>query len=241
VNLNAQRFRVAKLLATIVIVAGLTMRCGSGAAPPVESGGPTADGMEAPVAAAGALAAYAFECDDEQKFVLSRVPGKPDTMDLTLGNRRQRLTRVRAGSGAQYATEGVSVWTKGREAMLEVSGRVTTCREDRRRSIVEDARARGVQLRAAGNEPGWVLELLPDRMIFIGAYGAQRVTTSRAEGASTATQEGTVYTGIAGSHRLTAHVLPGPCFDPMSGDQFESNVEVELDGKTYRGCGEALR
>ena len=149
-------------MATIVIAAALT-RCGSGA-PPREApptGRPSAaDGIDATAGTSTPLAAYAFECDDQQRFVLFRVPGKPDAMDLTLGDRRQRLTHDRTGSGAQYAAEGVSVWTKGREAMLEVAGRVTTCREDRRRSILEDARARGVEFRASGNEPAWVLELM---------------------------------------------------------------------------------
>jgi len=230
------------MLATIVIVAGLTIRCGSGHAPPVESlGGPSsvADGADA--ATSAPLAAYAFECDDEQRFVLVRAAGQLDAMDLVLGDRRQRLTHVRTGSGAQYAADGTSVWTKGREAMLEVQGRVTTCRENRRRSILEDARARGVEFRASGNEPGWVWELLADRMVFIGAYGAERVTTPRSSAPSGTTLEGAVYAGVAQGRRLTARVLPGPCVDTMSGDQSASTVVVELDGKTYRGCGEALR
>ena len=32
-------------------------------------------------------------------------------MDLVLGDRRQRLTHVRTGSGAQYTADGTSVWT----------------------------------------------------------------------------------------------------------------------------------
>jgi putative lipoprotein len=226
-NVRPSRLRVGQLLATIAIVAGLTMRCGASKPPPAEPLAP--------------LVAYAFECDDEQKFVLSRAAGQPDAMDLVLGDRRYRLAHVRTGSGAQYAADGISVWTKEGEAMLAVQGRVTTCRENRRRSILEDARARGVEFRASGNEPGWVWELLVDRMVFIGAYGAERVTTPRAKAPSDTAPEGAVYTGVAQAHRLTARVLPGPCFDTMSFDQFVSSVEVELDGKTYRGCGEALR
>ena len=86
--------------------------------------------------------------------------------------------------------------------MLEVRGRVTTCRENRRRSILEDARARGVEFRASGNEPGWVWELLADRMIFIGAYGAERVTTPRSAAPSGTTPDGTVYVGVAEAHRF---------------------------------------
>jgi uncharacterized membrane protein len=232
-----------KVLAAIVIAAGMTWGCSSGQAPAVESpGGPSsvAEGMD-PAAGSSSLAAYVFECDDEQPFVLSRVAGKPDEMELLRGERRQRLTHVRTGSGSQYVADGVSVWTKGGEAMLEVAGRVTTCRENRRRSILEDARARGVQFRGSGNEPGWVWELLADRMIFVGAYGADRVTTSRVDTPSASSQGGAVYLGVAENRRMTVRVLPGPCVDTMSGDLITSTVQVELDGKTYRGCGEALR
>ena len=233
-----------KVLAAIVIVAGLMLGCRSGQAPPVESLGdspPVADGVDALAGTSAPLTALAFECDDGQKFVLARVAGKPDAIDLHLGDRHQRLAHVRTGSGAQYTADGLSVWTKGLEAMLEVAGRVTTCRENRRRSILEDARARGVEFRASGNEPGWVWELLADRMVFIGAYGAERVTTSRSEAPSDGTPGGAVYAGAAEAHRLTARILAGPCVAPMSGDLSESTVEIELDGKRYRGCGEALR
>ncbi len=70
---------------------------------------------------------------------------------------------------------------------------------------------------------------------------AERVTTSRSEAPSGGTPGGAVYTGAAEAHRLTARILAGPCVDPMSGDLSESTVEIELDGKRYRGCGEALR
>jgi uncharacterized membrane protein len=31
------------------------------------------------------------------------------------------------------------------------------------------------------------------------------------------------------------------CLDSMTGDAFETTVEVTLDGRTFRGCGDALR
>lgn len=220
---------------TILIVAALTIGCRSAKNLPIS------DEIDTPAATSAPLVAHAFECDDEQRFVLVNAAGQIDAIDLVLGERRHRLAYVRTGSGVHYEAEGMSVWTKGREAMLEVQGRVTTCRENRRRSIVEDARARGVEFRAFGNEPGWVWELLADRMVFVGAYGAERVTTSRADAPSATTSGGAVYAGAGEAHRLTARVLPGPCLDTMSGDLSASTVEIELDGKRYRGCGEALR
>ena len=200
-----------------------------------------AEGIDAPPGSSAPLAAYVFDCADGQKFVLARTTAKPDAVDLVLGERRERLTHVPTGSGAQYVAGGTSVWTKGRDAMLEVEGRVVTCVENRPRSILEDARARGVEFRASGNEPGWVWELLPDGMVFVGAYGAERLTMSRADTRSTSSLGVGVYVGVARGHQLTARVLPGPCVDSMSGVQFTSTVQVELDGKAYRGCGEALR
>ena len=82
---------------------------------------------------------------------------------------------------------------------------------------------------------------MADRMVFVGAYGTERVTTPRTGGAGASTPGGAVYSGTVEGHRLTARVLPGPCFDTMSGEQSASNVEVDVDGKTYRGCGETLR
>jgi putative lipoprotein len=133
------------------------------------------------------------------------------------------------------------VWTKGREATLELDGRVVTCVEDRRRSIREDARARGVEFRASGNEPGWVWELLGDRTVFVGAYGAERVTMprpSRIAGPAIGEER---YSVVTEAHRLTVRVVARPCVDSMSGERHPSTVEIELDGRVHRGCGEALR
>ena len=44
--------------------------------------------------------------------------------------------------------------------MLEVDGEtIRGCTEDRYESIWEDAKLSGVDFRAVGNEPGWVLEI----------------------------------------------------------------------------------
>lgn len=47
------------------------------------------------------------------------------------------------------------------------------------RPIVRSAESRGVEFRASGNEPGWTLEILADRLVFVGSYGAERAITPR--------------------------------------------------------------
>jgi uncharacterized membrane protein len=147
---------------------------------------------------------------------------------------------VVAASGVHYAAGTVSVWNKGREAALEIDGRVSHCVENRPRSIAENARARGVELRATGKEPGWTFELLADRLVFVAGYGARRVTTPRPAPQSESASGGDVYVAVMESHRLTVRIRPTPCVDTMSGERHGSTVDVGLNGTSYRGCGDVL-
>jgi uncharacterized membrane protein len=196
-----------------------------------------------PPATTAPLAAYVFDCDGGTSFILAMNKGgtgADEAVDLVLPDRRYRLPRVVAASGAHYAAGNVSVWNKGREATLDLDGRMSRCVENRPRSIVEDARARGVEFRGTGNEPGWVLEILADRMLFIDAYGARRVATPRPARQGGAASGDEVYVAVTEAHRLAVRIRPGSCIDSMSGARHGSGVEVELDGASYRGCGDVL-
>ena len=172
--------RFSHLAGPIVMAAVLAAGCrtseptGRATAPATAATPPPTTTTSAP------LAAYAFDCEGGPSFVLAMNKGgtgADEVVDLVLPDRRYRLPRVVAASGAHYAAGNVSVWNKGREATLDLEGRVSRCVENRPRSILEDARDRGVELRGTGNEPGWVLELFTDRMVFIDAYGTRRVAT----------------------------------------------------------------
>jgi heat shock protein HslJ/uncharacterized membrane protein len=188
------------------------------------------------------LRAHAFDCSDGPGIVLSHAEGagRGEAIDLILPAGRRRLPRVPTASGERYAEGGVSFWSKGREAALELDGRTYACSENRPRSIIEDARLRGVELRAVGQEPGWSFELFPDRMVFSDSYGTKSVMTPRSAPGASATAGETVYAAVSEAHRLTIRVRETSCVDTMSGERYGSTVEVELDGKIYRGCGETL-
>ncbi len=51
----------------------------------------------------------------------------------------------------------------------------------------------------------------------------------------------TVYAAVTEAHRLTVRIREVECVDSTSGERWEATVEVEVDGKTYRGCGVGLR
>ncbi len=200
---------------------------------------PPGSGASVPVP----LHAHAFNCGRGMSFVMVRpesaLPGQ--AIDLVMASGRRRLSRVPTASGERYADGGVSVWNKGSQATLELDGSTYTCTEDRPRSIMENAKIRGVEFRASGNEPGWIFELFPDRMAFVGGYGTERATTPRPTPRLGPAPGESEYAADTEAHRLTVRIRELQCVDSMSGERYEATVDVELDGKVYRGCGQGLR
>jgi uncharacterized membrane protein len=104
----------------------------------------------------------------------------------------------------------------------------------------EDARAQGVDFRAVGQEPGWMLNIYTeDKITLDWDYGQ-----SKAEFPLTTpdtSQEGaTRYTAQAGGHTLAVTIRRFPCQDVMSGAAFPSTVEVTINGQTLSGCGRSV-
>ena len=109
----------------------------------------------------------------------------------------------------------------------------------RSQTIWAEAQRQGVDFRAVGNEPGWVLDLFEaDRIRFVYDYGQQEAVVPAPE--PTVAAEQTVYHAETEAHTLTVTITETPCTDTMSGERFETTVTVELDGRAYRGCGRSL-
>jgi uncharacterized membrane protein len=196
---------------------------------------PAAFGPSAP------LRAQVFACTEGPTFTLTRPPDAAGSIEMALDGSRRRMLQVRSASGTRYADGPVSVLTRSYEATLERHGRTYQCREDRQRSIDEDARVRGVDFRAVGHDPGWTLEVLAERLEFLGGYELAMVSTPRpASRPAPATGE-TVYSAATEAHRIVVYVRESECLDVPSGRLFEARVEVELNGTAYRGCGQSVR
>lgn len=104
----------------------------------------------------------------------------------------------------------------------------------------EGARAAGVDFRALGQEPGWLLDIYThDRIVLAWNYAQTRVafplTTPQYP------QEGaTRYETQADGHTLVITTRRAPCQDVMSGENFPATVEIVLDGTTLNGCGRSV-
>jgi uncharacterized membrane protein len=100
------------------------------------------------------------------------------------------------------------------------------------------ARARGIDFRALGQEPGWLLEIEDGKQItMVADYGERRVTTPAPQPELNIDAGETIYRVATDAHRLRIVLRNEPCADVMSGERYPTTVVVELDGQEYRGCG----
>lgn len=208
-------------------------------APPVEEVG--VDEVAAPEEGPTGpdLRSFVWECEDGTRLIADREP-EGEELTLFLPERKVTLQPEEAASGVRYGDGELTFWSKGREATLEIGDARVTCSENRPASIVESARREGVELWATGNEPGWNLEIFPDRIVFVTGYGAERVETPAVEAEIDSEAAETVYRAETDLHTLTVVARGEDCVDTMSGEGFPLTVSVELDGTTYLGCGQRL-
>lgn len=150
------------------------------------------------------------------------------------------LPQVRSASGALYEAGDVSFWSKGDDAMLTLPGQShMNCYLQRQRVPWEEARRRGVDFRATGNEPGWHLEIRSGRqLLLVTDYGMRRIVVL--DPLEETVGETRVYHGTTRAHEVRVEIVETPCTDTMSGQIFPNQAVVTLDNTRFQGCGQDL-
>jgi membrane-bound inhibitor of C-type lysozyme/uncharacterized membrane protein len=205
----------------------------------VQGGAPDEIRQSIPVPAQGPPRTFVYECGDSYRFT-ARIEG--EKIWLFLPEQTVGLPLVPSASGAKYSDGLLTFWSKGEEALLE-AGQVLRrdCMNNPRLAIWEDAKFRGADFRAIGNEPGWHLEIKAGgKMVFVGDYGQSRYEFPTPEPLNNQQARKTTYEVRTLEHELTVTLEALSCRDSMSGESFETTVTVILDGQIYRGCGRPL-
>lgn len=153
-----------------------------------------------------------------------------------------------AGGDLLFTTqEAYSVITNGAPRVLDVVVRnarpaVTIPTEaleepaENTASVWRDLRSRGIDFRAVGNEPGWLLDLYANRFELSYDYGNEQVAAALP--APTYPIEGqTRYDVSTGADVMAVTIQRYPCQDVMSGEMFPARVSVTINGRTLEGCG----
>jgi uncharacterized membrane protein len=101
------------------------------------------------------------------------------------------------------------------------------------------ARRQGVDFRAVGQEPGWLLDVDDGRALrYLGDYGETRLTAP-APPPDVAADGTRTWRARTGARALVVVARPTPCHDAMSGAAFTHTVTVRLDDREVRGCGQS--
>jgi len=183
---------------------------------------------------------FVYECPDGYSFTVSLDGGQAW---LFLPEQTIQLPHVSSGSGAKFSKKQITFWSKGNEARLESGSKVhVACKNNQAKAVWEHAKLNGVDFRALGNEPSWVLEIVNGNTIIfsdfydkINFYVFKKPEPEVDQSTST-----TIFKVKNESHVISVSIFGTTCQDTMSGELFESSVIVELDGKSFKGCGKAL-
>lgn len=188
---------------------------------------------------AATVRTYVYECPDSDQFTVRTEGG---TAWLFLASGTVRLSGVVSASGAKFSDGTRSYWSKGDEAVFVLDGRTYHgCRNDRKKAIWEDAKFRGVEFRAMGNEPGWLVEIHgAKRLVFSHNYGQKRYEFSNLRPLTDRASRTTRYELHSDAHRLSIALEGEPCTDSMSGEAYPTRVQLMFDGRPFSGCGKAL-
>lgn len=209
-------------------------------APPAEA--PPALPADDPVLPEGVLRAYVWECDGDLTLNMKNLY-REDAIALDMHEGPRKLALVVSASGAKYSDGSITFWTKGDTATFERPGSAPVeCRELRARSLVADARERGVLYRGTGNEPGWLVEILPGyRINYVTMYGEERHEFAHVTERGGEEIGVRVFMADTDKGRFKVTVAKETCLDDMSGWEFDYRMLVEWGEETRRGCATAVQ
>ncbi|MGB5613156.1 MAG: hypothetical protein WBM67_10920, partial [Sedimenticolaceae bacterium] len=178
---------------------------------------------------------YAFVCDTGLAFTART---SPTGAWVFLPGETRKLLPIPAVTGSRYRDADFEINIHRQAAQLaSPAGGVELCRNDPRRAVWERAKLDGAAFRAVGNEPGWSLEIIAgDRIVLTTDYGASRVEVPFTEPYVDQINRRTRWD----LGELIVDVMGRPCRDSMSGELFDTEVSVQWQGRTLRGCGRAL-
>ncbi len=147
-----------------------------------------------------------------------------DSLRLRVGGRLLDLAPEVTASGAKFADgAGTSFWSKGNRAMVTLDGAdLPECLP-----VI----AATLPFVARGNEPGWVLTLTHQGLVYSGQDGTK---ADLALPAATQTDAGTVFDSGEG---LVVTLIDALCRDTMTGMPHPFQVNLALEGQPLDGCG----
>lgn len=179
----------------------------------------------------------AWDCDRIGYLVTS--PGQEQDMWVFLPDKTSQLHASTSGNSPDFGSTDLGISFQNDTATVSIDGNTDSCRKNYRASIWEEAKLRGVDFRAIGNEPPWQLEIGPDSIVLKTGYESSAQAYPLVNPTSES-QQSSLYRTHTDNRQLTVLISAGHCADSMSGEEFASTVVVRGDGLELTGCGRPL-
>jgi len=108
--------------------------------------------------------------------------------------------------------------------------------------VWQQAAREGVDFRATGNEPGWLLEIREgDSLVLMADYGTRRYEIVSPRPEIDQASGGRLFRQPGTPEAFEVVLIDEPCRDDMSGESFPTTVRLRLGERHLRGCGRSLR
>jgi hypothetical protein len=173
-----------------------------------------------------------YVCPDDVVFSVDFLA---DAARVYLIDRVVRLPRDGA-DGRRYHDGAMELRVEDGAARLSDRDDGIRCLAEGSGEVWREAVRRGVVFRAMGQEPGWLAEVDGEgRMVVVLDYGTERIEARVP--ARARTDRGEEYRTQTADHAIRLVIEDRPCRDTMSGESFPASVRLDVDGRSYEGCG----
>lgn len=181
--------------------------------------------------------AGAYRCDADVVFDAWQ---RADALRLDFMGQEHVLQAVESDTPSHYAGDTLQAWQEEDRFLVLLDARRYECPLD---ETIMRAIESGVAYRAIGQEPGWLLEVFPDKEFVLHYdYGGETVQLPYVR--PRATEGASTYTATSGERQLTIRIEIAPCQDVMSGQPYTDTVSVHYRDATLerelQGCGRPL-
>jgi putative lipoprotein len=163
----------------------------------------------------------------------------PKRVEIETATRKATLAETTPPSSVLYSDGVVTLSGLGEHVRFEEPGAVYFCQSMPAEVPWQEARFRGIEFRAAGDDPLWSLEVDSGVGVeFVTGQGDTRAVTKFPPAELTGTDNRMTLRAISGPRSLGVLAERRVC--NLAGSTMTLAVTVTLDGKTYRGCGRPL-
>ncbi len=183
---------------------------------------------------------YVFTCEKGYHFVARIEHG--DAW-LFLPERTLRLSETAGGTGAVYSDGQNRFAVNGDNARLRFHDtEYAACANNRSAAIWEHAKLNGIDFRAVGHEPPWVLQFTKGQKIVLQlGYGKSELHFPATAPVTDTEERSASYSTDNSQHTLSLTLTARECHDSMTSASYGTTVHFILDGKEqYVGCGRFL-